>query len=477
MMRGLSTLTLLATLALVGAGAETAPEGEFALFPASGEAWVGDPMPFFDDGVFWVYFLEDLRSSAQGGYHPVGLLTSSDLSHYRYRGIVIPFGSSPRAQDRAIGTGSVVKDATGLYHMFYTGHNDYFEPREAILHAVSSDRVRWTKLSGEVLLAPARYTSDDFRDPYVFYNQDEGLYWMLITTRVGDQGVIALQTSADLVHWVDEGVFFRNDLGTNSNLECPSLVFHRGLWYLAFSDQWPDRVVHYRIGQSARGPFIKPTQDRWDGSGFYAGRLAADESDLYVFGWVPTRAEYRDQGPYQWGGNLVAHRLVPQVDGALVSGPIPSVGRSLAKRESSAAPTFTMDGTSKSMNLGELSGTFRLEGRVRTEHQSGRFGFTLGVKDGTGTVQIVLEPGASRICTYNVPLDDIATAQAESWAPWQAKAGESKRFTLLIDGSVGAFYLEGYIALTFRSFSMQDRAWDIFCLGATGELSDLEIFR
>ena len=48
MMRGLSTLTLLATLVLVGAKAETAQDGELALFPASGEARPASVRPVVD---------------------------------------------------------------------------------------------------------------------------------------------------------------------------------------------------------------------------------------------------------------------------------------------------------------------------------------------------------------------------------------------------------------------------------------------
>ncbi len=49
-------------------------------------------------------------------------------------------------------------------------------------------------------------------------------YWMLITTRKNNSGVIALYTSDDLRVWKDQGILFKNDMGTDSNLECPTLI-------------------------------------------------------------------------------------------------------------------------------------------------------------------------------------------------------------------------------------------------------------
>ena len=36
-----------------------------------------------------------------------------------------------------------------------------------------------------------------------------------------------------------------------------------------------------------------------------------------MFGWLPTREGNKDEGNWQWGGNLVVHQLVQQRDGTL----------------------------------------------------------------------------------------------------------------------------------------------------------------
>ncbi|WP_459783661.1 glycoside hydrolase family protein [Alkalibacterium sp. s-m-22] len=116
--------------------------------------------------------------------------------------------------------------------------------------------------------------------------KESQLWWMLITTRQDGEGVIAKYTYDNLNKWENEGVFFKNDLGNDSNLEYQSLVHFDGKWYLAFSDQWDQRVVHYCIANDVNGPFEAPKKgiDHIDGAGFYAGRLETDGENLYMVG-------------------------------------------------------------------------------------------------------------------------------------------------------------------------------------------------
>ena len=181
-----------------------------------------------------------------------------------------------------------------MYHAFYTGHNDMFEPKEAVMHAVSTDLENWEKIPEDTLYANENYSQNDFRDPYVFYTDSEKCYSMLIATRKDNMGVIARYTSADLKSWEDAGVFFENDMGTDSNLECPSVLEYKGKWYLSFSDQWPNRLVHYRIADSFDGPFTIPESDIFDCNGFYAGRMETDGEKLYIVGWNGTKNSHTD---------------------------------------------------------------------------------------------------------------------------------------------------------------------------------------
>ena len=120
----------------------------YNLYPAPENAYVGDTMPFVtDDGTLELYYLYDTDHNGQG-YHPVYKYSTKDLCSYEDHGKVLDFGlmSDP---DPAIGTGSVMQDKDGLYHLFYTGHNDTGNSgrgKECVMHATSTDRENWVKI-------------------------------------------------------------------------------------------------------------------------------------------------------------------------------------------------------------------------------------------------------------------------------------------------------------------------------------------
>lgn len=124
---------------------------DYQLFPTLDTSFVGDPMPYYEDGVFHIFYLEDLRDG-KVGYHPWTLYETSNFYEYENRGEVIPYADSIEKQDIALGTGSV-KDESGLYHAFYTGHNDTYQPKEAVMHATSNDMINWTKIPGDTFYA------------------------------------------------------------------------------------------------------------------------------------------------------------------------------------------------------------------------------------------------------------------------------------------------------------------------------------
>lgn len=302
-----------------------------ALYPRAEETFVGDPMPYADGSKYQIYYLEDFRDG-KIGFHPFSLFETKDFYHYEHTSNVIPYVNEEKDPERALGTGSIIKDQDGQFHAFYTAHNDVLDPKEKIMHALSPDGKKWTKQPKDTFQASTNYEGDDFRDPYVFYHEETHEYWMLITTRKAGRGVIARYTSKDLSNWSDQGVFFVNDLGTDANLECPSLVQFEGKWYLAFSDQWDQRVVHYRIAQTATGDFKKPSGlDHVDGQGFYAGRLVTNGQQLYLTGWIPTKENHRDGDAYNWAGNLATHQL--EVDGQRLVPRLPQTAAANLKQQ------------------------------------------------------------------------------------------------------------------------------------------------
>lgn len=447
---------------------------EITLYPRSENSWVGDPMPFFDGEHFQIFYLEDLRDGDLG-FHPWSLLGTTNFYEYSDKGMVIPYVNDESSQELALGTGSVIEDENGLYHAFYTGHNGNLEPKEAIMHAVSNDLENWEKLPENTFFGSEMYEQNDFRDPFVFYNEDDENFWMLITTRKNDTGVIALYTSEDLHHWQDQGVFFENDMGTDSNLECPSLIFFNDKWYLAFSDQWPDRVVHYRVADSLDDEFVIPEDDTWDGSSFYAGRLETNGESLFVFGWVPTKEEYSDLGSYNWAGNLVVHELVQQENGTLKpklpqdafeavskNRSLPVVGQS--DQASGEERDFTLLSRDEIewIRFENSESTTIVQGELHPDSENMTFGFRFNARENTEpSLTIALHPDRDQVSFYNRPSSAIETVDPQSFVSLNMDKNPI-HFQLVKEDTVVALYLNNEKVLTTRMFQQADQPWDIY---------------
>ena len=459
-----------------------------ALFPNTGYSWVGDTMPYYDGQQFRIFYLEDMRDG-DTGFHPWSLWTTKDFTDFHHDSWVIPYDQTNEfAKDSALGTGSVVRDKDGLYHAFYTGFNWRTMPKETIMHAVSTDLVSWQKMPEDSFRGSKPYIYDDtFRDPNVFYNPDYDEYWMLITTRSQKaRGVIARYTSKDLKHWENKGIFFENDMGSDANMECPTLVKYGDYWYLTFSDQWPNRVVHYRMAKDSKGPFEKPAQDYFDASGFYAGKLAQDKNDLYLVGWTPTKWDGLDKRPTDWAGNMVTHQLKQRPDGTLYPVPVTKAVERLRKAEKLIPLTQSGNVTATGCDyqfsgkgyadvvMSKLSGIKKITGRFTPSGQQGKFGlmFNVGPQQ-TGSLNLVFDQAKQQVAFYNTDTSKINKANPELAVPVSLQPGESYNFTLLIDDTVAVLYVNDQMALSTRMYALPEHQWGIFSVDSDVVLSEL----
>ena len=320
-------LALIVVLALAIASASASGDiyapVDYSLYPAPQGGYVGDTMPYVtEDGTLELYYLYDTDHNGQG-YHPIYRFSTDDLSGYEDDGMMLDFGlmSDP---DPALGTGSVMRDQEGLYHLFYTGHNDAGnggQGKECVMHATSEDREHWTKRPEDTFFSPEGYSKDDFRDPEVFWVEEEQRYWMLVAAREAALGgVVAKYTSENVKDWTFEGPLFAPQ--AQYMLECPDLLRIGDGWYLTYS--W-DCVTYYAVGESMNGPFKAPEDNILDGQGqmegngfvFYAAKTAEWNDRYDLCGWLGRAGLSADSGIYQWAGNVLNHQLVRHEDGTL----------------------------------------------------------------------------------------------------------------------------------------------------------------
>lgn len=284
------------------------------------EAWFGDAIPFFEDGIFYIYYLYDRRKTPVTADHTSWhLVSTKDLLHWKEEGEALPAGGAGDC-DHACYTGSVIRGKDGYWHMFYTGQNpvnpEYGHEGKAlqyILHAVSQDLKNWEKHYETAFTAPeGQFEPHDWRDPFVFCQEETGEYYMLLAARLKGKslrrsGCVAVCRSEDLWNWEEAEVFFAPEMYYTH--ECPDLFREGNWWYLLYSTFTTRFVTHYRKSRSLQGPWEMPQDDSLDARGLYAVKTASDGNRRYGFGWIPTWHENDDLSWLEWGGTLAVHEI------------------------------------------------------------------------------------------------------------------------------------------------------------------------
>ena len=461
------------------------------LYPTSEGAWVGDVMPLVDDGKLELYYLYDTDHNGQA-YHPIYRFTTGNLYEYQDDGEVIPCGNFGDP-DLALGTGSVLLGQDGMYHCFYTGHNDGngspFGPgKECVMHAISSDKVNWTKLLEDTFYAPENYSTDDFRDPEVFWNEDEQCYWMLVAAHENTLGgVVVKYTSTDLSNWTFCGPIFAPQ--NQYMLECPDLFEMGDRWYLTYS--W-DCTTYYAVGDSMNGPFTVPEDNTLDGNNFvfYAPKTAELNGQRYLCGWIGRNFQEQDVGMYQWAGSLLIHQLEQLEDGSLgicapetlenyftQSQPIQAVGTAGSVSEKDGA--YQLKGTKEPavIDLDMRKPTFTLTCDV-TVDGSGCAGFAFGQpdQDYSSYSGLALDTAHGCLRYEGAALTDLNSTDPMVYTKFDFEPGVTHHLKMVAENEIVILYIDGEKALSSRIYNSIDGAhMGIFAAGADAVFENLSL--
>ena len=475
-------LMLLLVLASCGDGSShdtlplkgTVSNPNVTLFPKSKDGYVGDPMPYFDgEKMHYFYLLNESVQSAVG-FHPWSLLSTSDLLNYEDVGVVIPYEKDPASQDLALGTGSVIKDKTGLYHAFYTGYNGTGNTdfHEKVQHATSEDLHNWTKHPEDGFFGG----HNDFRDPYVLYMESENMYWMIVTTRDNNTGVLKLYKSSNLTTWNYHSIFFRNDAGSY-NMECPTLIKYGQYWYLSYSEQGAFRVTHYRYTSDlSSGVWTKPSVDYFDGVGVYAGRMEIAWDKLYFAGWQAIKQYDYDGGDFDWGGNLVTHQMKQMPNGELTPMATEAftgkVNHLVHYPLTQSSSTLEIDNNSYSFagenyqyaifDKLEKKPTI-IEFSLDIKANSGQFGLSFSHQASSveGATNIVFNLDSKRLEFYNVKTTSVATSIPQAFVPFDPNEPELK-VKVVSEHECLTVYVENQSALSVRMYSKTNKNFGFF---------------
>lgn len=482
-----------------------------SLFYKPDDGWAADCIPFYWHGEYHLFYLKDYRDeAAHGEGTPWFHLSTQDFVNFIDHGEALPRGSR-NEQDLYVYTGCVIENE-GLFHIYYTGHNPYFKAagraEEAVMHATSPDLLRWTKdPDNPILYADVeRYEMHDWRDPFVFWNEDAHEYWMLLAARLREgpynrRGCTAVAASADLKTWQIRQPFWTPNLYYTH--ECPDLFRIGEWWYFVYSTFSERMLTHYRMSRSLGGPWTAPLNDSFDGRAFYAGKTVSDGGRRFVIGWNPTRiangrlrfalgwnpvaAEGRDEGDWQWGGNLVVHDVMQEADGTLSVRILPEINSVFTKQARiSLAPQMGRWSVREDSfaahvpdsfawcRLGTMPAACSLEAMVTFSEQTRSCGIIMRADEALGEYyQVRLEPGQHRVVFDRWPRPGDEPFVLER--PITLISGEPVHLQILIEGSVIVAYVNDRIALSTRGYDRMEGAWGVFVSEGTATFREVAV--
>lgn len=459
-------------------------------------AAVGDVIPFYDHGVFKPFYLRNYRNNMDAEHHDSWvMLSTTDHLHFEEHDTKI---------DAA--TGSVVFH-DGMYHMFAT----LFKSRpmkNVIIHAVSPDLDAWTILDDTLMSDNAIYEEAHFRDPFVFWNEEDACWWMIMAAREKGptlrRGCVGLCKSDDLVTWRHCPPLYSPE-DANCCFECPDF-FRWGDWYYIVFSSYSDRYqTLYRMSRSPNGPWITPRLDTFDSRAFYAAKTASDGKQRFIYGWNPTREinehhfdprkEYgTDNHTWDWGGHLIVHELIQQEDGTLYVKPVEAVNHALTGNlpidfrplqgsweKQPEALSINACGTYACALLGRLPKLCRIHTDITFSDKPLQIGIALGVDETfTRGNYILLEPRRGRL-QYKTSLrtdpqtGNIFPWEVESERPIALEPKVRHSLTLFRQDDVLVIYLDDAVALSTRMYQDYDGQIGLFAEDCSASFSHSSI--
>lgn len=307
-------------------------------FYRASDSKVGDVMPCYFNDRFYVYYLR-FGVYEDGAYNEWSVRETTDFVNFSEDRRVGVFG----------GTGEIYP-LNGKYHLFKEA-----EPN-VIGHFIGDTPYAFED-TGLRLPPDGQYYVDwAWRDPKIFWVEEEQCYWMLVATNQRNRNTVlrhacvGLCKSKDLYEWEYCKPLYAPQ-AHEGTYECPDM-FQMGDWYyLIYSNANYNKTTHYVKSRSIYGPWLMPEDDTIDSFLFYAGRTAYNGEERYIAAWNPERTgkdyamelgvddvakmemlQYEDFSPFGYAGDMVIHRLGQKKNGDLTCSPVPTVRNCFNKR-------------------------------------------------------------------------------------------------------------------------------------------------
>lgn len=288
---------------------------------------IGDVHPYWDEAsqTWYMYYLKSdgsftaalMQSKDMLTWEPVEISSQGALAAYYVLG---------------------VQKAGDTYYSWYGSDL-------SMTASSSQDLLRWDTPGGDYNIPMGYTTFVSMRDPYVFFDEDAGV-WRVICTAyrtnqlrgkgLGMKCALATAGSAGDTpdHWgaIDTALIEFPD-GLHGEPECPQMMKIGNRWYIFVSlarrhENHVGRLSYY-IGEEGKGVLEQDWNEKEEhfltGEDLCAAQLAQGADGLYLWGWI---APNWDGG--SWGGHLsLPLKITQNADGTLAADLAPQVGQSI----------------------------------------------------------------------------------------------------------------------------------------------------
>ncbi len=327
-----------------------------------------------------------------------------------------------------------------------------------------------------MLFADSGYDQNEFRDPFVVYDETRSLYVMLVSTRLNQRAVLAQYASTDLYNWSLEEPFYEDE--AVFMIECVDLFEMDGQWYFIYSNI-NDRKVHYRMSDSMYGPWETPVVSSLDGVAYYAAKSATDGQERLLFGWCPTRVDDKDQNNYNWGGSLVAHAISANEETGFLEVSLPNGLSTTFSKQTDLGIIEQGPGVTQSGNNYELDASaerqevrfsrmlhpHKISTTVQVDSEAKNFGFVFGACDELKSVHALhldLNEGLLKLALLSDWNSPTTSYEVQNAVPISIAEDGEYYIEIVIERSVAVIYVNGQTALTSRIYKMHQNPWMIF---------------
>ena len=429
------------------------------IFYAPTDGRVGSVIPYYEDGVYYLYYLKVTEGAASGIY----LVTTSDFVNYEDRGKALDL---PLDYGVLTGGGSMIRRG-GTYLMFFTERR---ADGEEVLRLASSQSVTGFVAEQNFVIEPSSYGFENsFGDPYVTFNAQTGKAECLVSARRNGRAVIARFVLDGQTMAVQSTDVLYEDTHGYYALESPSLFSMDGKWYMTYCAQdnslegsgdvtlaGRESGMRYLVSENRDGPYREMQDAELEGNVFRSGRFVGGAENVLV--GVACDGSATEKYGYADEGCIVAHTLSANADDSLsLAYPRAYMGRFNLAIPDGVGGTDTyspLSQTEQSQSLVVADGErvpvlksgadiYRMSMRVSFAQGATSFGLEFG-KQGETPVKVTINPSAGKIKVQQGDGEELASRYIS------AQAGREYQLDVFAQGALCVAYFNG-TPFTFRT--------------------------